>query len=263
MGFLNHLSFELRRRLPALRGGFREAFEGSDEALKSLSRASGIPISVASQMKSAPLKAAASYLWHLQELDCQFTQTPRSLLDLGSMDFAYAVSLALWLRRFNPVEGELRITGLERDPFVLYADLYRRLDAARYYTELAQSADPAQNLRVTYRAEDWISPRVLERASLVTVFFPFLYQDLHRRARLHPRSFNPELFYRKALDSAELGVIFFHQGEQELEDSLRVLDKINAGGNLKVIREDRNPFLTKRIPTTKILWTKNSMLKGL
>ena len=214
-----------------------------------------LPQEFASKMKEENLRQALFYAWILERVPLIpkfFPQDrPARVLDLGSKNFVYAVALAKFL---NEIYENFNLTGLEIDPHRLYRDFYKRGDYARYYTSLASSF--YSHSTVSYREGDWLHEESDQNYDLITCFFPFLYEDLHFKFGLLPRSFSPEAFYRKAMNQANY-VLFFHQGKLEFEESLQLLQKHGGGEVIFSEKFFANPWMKRKHSVYVLLWKKN------
>jgi hypothetical protein len=198
------------------------------------------------------LRLNLTYRDLLASCDAHLPFRSKTLVDIGSQDFAYAPALALWMAR----RGGLAVSGMELDPYVFYFDFYRRYDVARAY---AQQAERYGGIKVRYEAGDWLEDAVECQADLVTYFFPFLFEDLHRRARLPRGSFNPQFAYAKAWKTAQQAVIFFHQGESEAEGSLKIIRELSGveGPIVECQKFEPDTFwIKRRWPIFRIIWQK-------
>ncbi len=239
--------FEIRKRIPRLRGkAYRES---STEAQ---ARALGLPGSWGKQLSQKALELNALYSYILEQIP-PFELEPaafREAYDLGSKDFSYAPSLSTWLtHRFSDSQWTLK--GLEVDPYQIYFDFYRRLDVASYYASVASR----ENLSVQYEAADWLRFPVQESPAILFCLFPYLFEDLHRGAGLPPRHFDPFQFYQKMASARPQAILFFHQGAQEKQASLELIQKTLKRG--EVIYEERiteNPYLMRKHPIEVLLW---------
>lgn len=213
------LHFNLRSRIPSLRR--RPYAEHPRRALASPS----IPREFALNLSDRSRLTNEFYLWalHHVKLDGVPRDGTHEVLDLGSRDFSYAPALSLYLGQYFL---RFEVLGLELDPFRMFTNLYRRGDLASYYVDLVNRLGPPE-ARFDYRQGDWLeeSPKPYD---LITCFFPFLYEDLHRRFGLPRRTFDPRRTYEKIFASAKRA-IFFHQGKEELQDSIALVRELRRG----------------------------------
>ncbi len=216
MGLGNDFLFELRKRLPPLR---RKAYAETlpvrlrdqipkglltpDQAFSLSESALRQNLMVGEILQRIPLPPAENQVFRA--------------LDIGSRHFVYAPVLTRWIQT-QAKAFEIELSGLELDPYVIYFDLYRRLDLGRYYAAVASGPQ----VSVTYRAGDWLSYPCTGRFDMITCFFPYLFEDLHRGDRLPLRSFDPELCYAKIIEATKF-VVFFHQGAEEARRSVELL----------------------------------------
>lgn len=242
----NEILFSIRRALPRLR-----AKPYSESLEPGIRVESGLPFEVASGFNEKNLRLVEFYLWILN----QVPWTPKngairsSVIDIGAMNFMYAPALAKWLQDRAPA---FELTGLELDPYRMYSNFYRRGDCAAYYMGLARSFLNAGE-SVDYREGDWLKWDPETRYDLITCFFPFLFDDLHDRFGLPRKHFAPEDFYRKCFQQSD-SVLFFHQGETERDESLKIIKKLDMGAVQFQKSFHENPWLKRKHSVEAILW---------
>jgi len=242
-GLINEFLFPVRSRLSVkLR---REEYQ---EALGTAVTQSSIPTELAAQLNEKHLQTALLYDWILKQVPWDFSLNSHAkVLDIGSKNFAYcSVLCELILRHFS--SGEL--TGLEVDPFRRLSNFYRRGDVALYHKELCSHYYPS--ICVRYETGDWLKHPAVDDFDLITCFFPFLYEDLHLRWGLSKKSFSPHQMYMKALQKAEW-LLFFHQGNDERAESLRLLDRVEAGEIVFDRSFHQNPWMVRKHPINVLL----------
>jgi hypothetical protein len=216
MGIGNHFLFELRKRLPPLR---RKPYAESLPApLRDRIPTGSLSSEQALALSESALRQNLMYGEILKQIPLPKAEG-RAIraLDIGSRHFVYAPILSQWIQSETEAP-QTELTGLELDPYVLYFDLYRRMDLGCYYAAIASGPRAS----VAYQEGDWLSYPCDEPFDLITCFFPYLFKDLHRGDRLPVRSFDPELWYAKIFRSTKF-VVFFHQGAEEAKRSESLL----------------------------------------
>lgn len=113
------------------------------------------------------------------------------VVDVGARDWYYAP--ALW--HFFGRRSEVRLTGVEIDPFLTYGDGHSRWDYARFYSRELPHA--------RYKIGDFLDYG--EKADVVTFFHPFLRPYEHLEGGLPLRFFHPEGMFAHAYDLLEEG----------------------------------------------------------
>jgi hypothetical protein len=216
MGIGNHFLFELRKRLPSLR---RKPYaEFLPAQLRDRIPTGPLSPEQALALSESALRQNLIYGEILKQIPLPKAEGKAiRALDIGSRHFVYAPILSQWIQSETEAP-QIELTGLELDPYVFYFDLYRRLDLGRYYAAIASGSRAS----VTYQEGDWLSYPCDDPLDLITCFFPYLFQDLHRGDRLPVRSFNPELCYAKIFRATKF-VVFFHQGAEEAKRSEALL----------------------------------------
>jgi len=219
VGIGNEFLFELRRRLPGLRSKpYRESLP---HALRETATISLLSPSQAFGLSESALRQNLIYGEILKQIPLPTCEAETfRVVDIGSRHFVYAPILARWLESATQAP-RIKISGLEVDPYVLYFDLYRRMDLGRYYASLAAS----QRVEVLYEEGDWLTWPVPHRLDLVTCLFPYLVPDLHRKDRLPQKAYNPLGHYQKIFESTKFA-IFFHQGEEEASLSKALMERL-------------------------------------
>ncbi len=221
----NQIFYEIRKRLPSLN---RSPY--SEEPCLDFEQDT-IRTSWAKSLNSENLRLSHFYLEILESLEFKSKSEKARVMDIGSKDFSYAAGLAEFLdSKFSSFE----LTALELDPYQIYFDFHTRGDAAEYHVYSIR-----ENLRsessVQYLQGDWLLWEPDENFDLITCFFPFLYDDLHDRFGLPRKAFDPRAFYSKCMRSSD-AVIFFHQGEEELRDSKKLIESL---GLMSIVQERR------------------------
>lgn len=223
MPFANEFFFKLRKRIPSLRR--RSYSERSSIRPDALGLDSPFPLGLRIQLSEKALRLNEFYFKGFEQLEIPRFQDPLYILDLGSKDFAYAPALSLWALGLS---SAATVEGVELDPYQIYFDLYRRGDLARYYVQQSLLHLPG-NLMVSYRQADWLQWHPTRYPQVITSLFPFLFEDLHYRFGLPKKSFDPERFYRKLVKTTQAYAVFFHQGDEEENESRRLLQSIGGG----------------------------------
>lgn len=240
----NQFVFPLRRRIPSIRRKPYSESLGEESFSQDF-----LPEAVAERLSPASLRMACYYAWILEQIPFQGPRVESRALDLGSKNFFYAPALYEWLQKRN---GPTSLTGLEADPGRLYQDLYRRGDYARYYVSLMNKHYPLGPF-CEFQEGNWLKYPRTEAFDLITSFFPFIYDDLSDRWGLPRRFFDPLQFYEKAADQAPW-VLFFHQGKDEVQDSLSLIKELGRGHITFEKMFDENPYLKRKHPTGVLLW---------
>lgn len=220
------------------------------ETGKALESDGVFPAFVLEQMSPESQAMSFLYAWLLEQIpECEWRGEIRAI-DLGSQHFPYALGLAAFLHKRADF---FRLEGLELDPYRLYWNFYRRGDRGHYFSHLATRAFGHP---VTYETGDWLQWCPQVRYDLITCFFPFLFEDLHGGFGLPRRSFSPRIFYQKIFRQTSTA-IFFHQGDEETETSLRLIEEDGTGRVHFQKRFVDNPYIVRRYPITVILWRKS------
>ena len=204
-----------------------------------------------SGLSETSCRVALLYAWILEHVPWQGQGHTRRAVDIGSKDFVYATALHAYLRQRNHAETEL--CGIEPEAYRIYWNLYRRGDHARYYAACVNQSQGAQ--RVDYQVADWLSWHPEQSYDLITCFFPFLYADLSDAWGLPRRFFQPQRLYTKAMQQAP-SVLLFHQGPEETQDSLRLIDQIGGGVVTYAEVFQENPWIERKHPIHVLLWTR-------
>lgn len=246
----NEIFFRFRKSLPRLR---RRAY--SEKVKESSIVQDFFSKNLAESLEEKSLRQALFYAWILEDIPFGEPQKKGRVLDLGSKDFVYAPALAGVLSKYF---SDLELTGLELDPYQIYYNFYRREDVARYYVELTNK-EFFGRVKVNYQQGDWLSwqqpPQI--QYDCITSFFPFLYPDLHSRFGLPLQSFSPTLYYAKAFRLAKR-VLFFHQGKEELQKSLSLIQALRLGDVVFQKTYFENPWIARKFPVKVILWESKS-----
>ena len=92
---------------------------------------------------------------------------------------------------------------------------------------------------------------------LITVFFPFLFRDLNDGWGLPHSCFSPREFYKKCARQASR-IIFFHQGEYEMQCSKAMIESlISASGRGCIVYQGRvheNVYVKRQHPVYSLIW---------
>jgi hypothetical protein len=202
---------------------------------------------IASRMSERALRLTLFYADILTRIPLRLDNKHARVLDIGSKDFAYAPALGSFL---SDRALSFELTGLEMDPYPLYSNFFRRGDLGKYYAQLCNDEFPQG--RVNYQGGNWLRYKTCGHLQLVTSFFPFLYEDLHSRFGLPSRGYWPVAYYDKAIRASE-HCLFFHQGEEELLISKKIL---SATPQTKIIFEmeiEKSPWMERKFSTHVIL----------
>lgn len=241
MAFASDFFYEVRRRIPAIR---RDAFK--EKAFSGDFLVEGLPVALTKELSLRSLKLNAFYLWVLEQID--IPQQEIRLLDLGSKDFMYAPALAAWaLRRSARHSKRVSIQALELDPYQIYADFFKRGDAAQFFVNLCHRHFPSR-LDISYSQGDWLTWHPETRPTIITSFFPYLFESLHRGVGLPRYAFDPERYYQKILATTERYAVFFHQGSEEARASKKMMMELEMGRLVSEFKVHENAFLERKHP---------------
>lgn len=238
----NSFFFEIRKHLPRFRLSPYSEAGGEGLLQKKFSP------EVAGGLSEESLRNALFYSWILDQLPRPPVAREGRALDLGSKNFLYAPALCDYLEsRFINFE----LTGLEIDPYRTYVDFYKRGDYGRYYADLcSKHFSPNQ---VSYVPGNWLVWNAPCHYDMIFCFFPFLFEDLSQNWGLKRGHFSPRRFYEKAfLQSNE--VVFFHQGHEELNQSLLLIEGIGMGSIKKQMTVHDNPWMYRKYPVEVLHW---------
>ena len=259
-------SYSLRRSFPRLRNGYSE----SNNSKYLIQTQNYFSPELAIQISEKNLRLSLFYAWILDQISHQIPnpKTPAvRVLDLGSRHFAYAPALARLFKSKIDKTQSLIVDSLELDPYPFYLNGFRRGDAAAYFASLAEdflNRDHSLH-QVTFYQGDFLVPssswknwdtakahrRPESHWNWIFNFFPYLFDDLHERSGLPAQSFDPLTWYQKIARSCDFAV-FFHQGEQELEQALSLINSSFMGSPTSpqpVIQKfQENPWLERRHP---------------
>lgn len=228
--FGNDVFYTLRKSIPNIRSNYRET--SSDIAQDLLNS------ELLNSFSFERAQVSLFYAWILGQLNSvnqlSLLNDRLRAIDIGSRDFPYAPALCHFLGQQSQT---FELIGLEYDPYVFYANLYRRGQAGQYAANLCQKFYTQSSIQ--YCAGNWLTAN-LGRFDIGFLFFPFLFPDLHRRFRLPISAYNPKLFYQKAIETCRY-LIFFHQGDEEFEESIQLLDQL-PGKILETAKFRDNPW---------------------
>lgn len=247
----NQIGFKIREQLPDWRKKpYQEFLEEEIEQFY-------LPPDIAHGYRAASLRSTLFYAWLLDQIPLHPERQTGRVLDIGSKNFYYASALYFWSRQSL---GEHELTGLEIDPYRTYINFYKRGDYARYYVSLLRAPQiSARN--VFYRQGDWLKWNFQERYDLITSFFPFITPRLHEDWGIPRQSFDPETYYRKIFSQTR-DALFFHQGDLEMEISLRLMEEIGGGEVLFYDRFLKNPWEKRTQPVWILYWRSASLDKA-
>jgi SAM-dependent methyltransferase len=146
---------------------------------------------------------------------------PLAAADIGPSTWFYVQSLYAGLRGWKaPHNRRVFLTGFEADPYRVYNDFYSRQDHA------------LGNMRgldgVTYRPEAFT--RQPAAFDLITLFFPFVFEDDHLEWGLPSDLFQPQRLLADAWDSLKPGGTLFivNQGLEEHEAQTQMLAQLGV-----------------------------------
>ena len=152
------------------------------------------------------------YLIDLMERFCPVPRlrNPVAALDVGSKNFAYARGLHHFLRYAGGAPPrQVALTGIEVDPYQVYADLHARHDYARYHT---RGLEGCRYLTGDVTGHD-------ARYDLITWFLPFVTEYAHRKWGLPGHLFAPDRLLRHVHGLlADGGVLILANREEEERD---------------------------------------------
>ncbi|MBF0501359.1 MAG: hypothetical protein HQM09_14560 [Candidatus Riflebacteria bacterium] len=130
------------------------------------------------------------------------------------------------------------LTGIEIDPFPVYADTYSRSDYARYHVKRLSNC--------RYIAGDLMEHH--ERYDVITWFLPFLTEDAIREWGLPSRFLRPEELMKHAFELMEPGGIMLvvNQEEDERDIQHALLKKMQISiMSSTMFKSDWYPFLPR------------------
>ena len=176
----NQVDFRLRGTLAISRTGYREDGLPADFLQRKYGAAAGAELQdladrwglEAFRDKLAPMSYLDNlcHLLLLDALDWPASEPAcRTVLDVGSKNFAYCPALWQFLQKKGMLAADAQLDGIEVDPHRLYPGLYTRAACSAWYTSLTGSC--------RYLGGDVLDLSAAQRYGLVTVFFPFIHQD--------------------------------------------------------------------------------------
>lgn len=117
------------------------------------------------------------------------------VLDVGARNWFYVRAMWALLRGYGGRPREVELTGLEVDPFVVYADGHSRYDWARLY---ARPLGKARFVAADFFEHDG-------RHDLVVVLFPFLNREEHLEMGLPLSLYRPRDFLAHCVGAVRPG----------------------------------------------------------
>ncbi len=265
----NDISIQLRRFMPRLRSGYHESNTDEDLVRQQLL----FPYHFARQVSEPHLRTALLYAWIFDTMKWPEnffkTSAPYRALDIGSRHFPYAMALGRLLS--SKISGSFELESLETGLDAMYWNGFRRGDAAHYHASLAQQWQA--HSRVSVFQGNWLDHRQYwepwnreisrvshdeERWDLVFCLFPYIVEDLHRRDGLSLKAFDPRAFYRKLFSSTS-SIVLFHQGQEELDLSLKLLEDTvptkwsTAMPTYYIEKFQENPWIKRRFPIYSVV----------
>ncbi|MBU6427921.1 MAG: hypothetical protein KGR26_02820 [Cyanobacteria bacterium REEB65] len=143
-----------------------------------------------------------------------------SALDVGAKNWHYVRALWALLRGFGGRPREVRLTGIEVDPFAVYDDWHSRYDWATLY------AKPLAGAR--FIVGDFLAHQ--QRYDLVVVLFPFLNREEHLEMGLPLQLYQPLRLLAHACKATRPGghlvVSCFDYEQPALDASWRELGQV-------------------------------------
>lgn len=253
-GAANGLFFGLRQRLGWSRGGFREPPESKDGLYDDLppdraAAAGAREAALAARYGLEELRADTTRrnyrenLYLLDLLDAAWEAAgpplpaPPRVLDVGVKNWYYVRALHRFLARAGRAAGEpdrpVDLTGLELDPYRVYADLYSRYDYARWHMRGLAGC--------RYLAGDFLDHG--ERYDLVLLLFPFVLERPLLEWGLPLAHFQPRRFLAHALARLVPGgaLLVVNQGPEEAREQLELLASLGRAARLH--REQGSHFV--------------------
>ena len=204
--------------------------------------------SLAKRLRSESLALNCFYLSLFNSNRENLRLGPGLWLDVGALDFRYAPALA----KFVQTLGVGGLKALEADTKRLYQDFFRRRDYAQYFGSLAQEH---LGLSVSYERANFLKWKTNEKIAGISCLFPFLFQDLHDGFGLPSSYYSPERFYEHLMKMSSQ-VLFFHQGERELEESKMLIQSL-VGSGARMISGgpyQKTPWLNRKNPVYTLVW---------
>lgn len=158
-------------------------------------------------------------------------EAPLLALDVGSMDFRYAVALERWLRTFT--KQSILLTGIELDGHVIYRDLTTRRDHGHAHARKACStlAD------VRYDVANFVE-RADRNQDVVFFWFPFVLRYALLRWGLPLGMFQPTKMFERARDALKPGGLLVVVNHTE-EESRAQRELISQLGGFSLIANER------------------------
>ena len=220
----NQVDFRLRGTLAISRTGYREDGLPADFLQRKYGAAAGAELQdladrwglEAFRDKLAPMSYLDNlcHLLLLDALDWPASEPAcRTVLDVGSKNFAYCPALWQFLQKKGMLAADAQLDGIEVDPHRLYPGLYTRAACSAWYTSLTGSC--------RYLGGDVLDLSAAQRYGLVTVFFPFIHQDSVLSWGLPAKFLRPRQLFRQVTDLLRPGglLVVSHYTEQEYRDS--------------------------------------------
>lgn len=241
----NEILFQVRKHLPPVR---LKPYQ--ERSTCNLLEQDFFSPGLATRLKEPNLRLAIFYAWVLDHLPPpQHKKKAARAIDLGSMNFVYVPALCRFLRqRYESFE----LTGLEVDPYRTYVDLYKRGDYAQYYSDIA--GQEFKESEVAYIPGNWLTWEPPADFDMVFCFFPFLFADLHKGWGLSHRHFSPRRFYEKIFHQSK-EAIFFHQGREERDHSVKLIQSIGVGRIAHSFEVQDNPWVKRKHPVEVLHWS--------
>lgn len=240
----NQLLFQLRSALPKLRP------DSYSERLESSLEQSEIPLSLAQTLSETSLRVSLFYLWMLSQFQIRLQNRHHQIVDIGSKNLFYASAIYCFLKQQN-YSG--KVYAIEADTKRLYEDYFRRCDYANYFVGCVNREVGFKQFE--YHQANWLDFKPHERFDLSICFFPFIFSDLSMGWGLPDKFFKPQDFYRKAAEQSD-EVLFFHQGQKELEESKRLIQAIEGSQIIEEKEFRDNPWVKRKHPVFALHWQK-------
>ena len=156
------------------------------------------------------------YYLNIFEKHLQPDKQSLNVLDIGSKNWNYAASEYIFFHFFS---NELKLNGIEIDPYRLCTNLFSRLEISKFYTKNLNSTN--------YIAGDFMEHN--EKYDYIIWILPFITEYPHIRWGLPLKYFKPEEMLRHAYsllnDRGEILII--NQGENEYNIQKELILKLN------------------------------------
>lgn len=156
----------------------------------------------------------------LTDINVDTKKDPLEILDIGSKNFSYAPAIHHYFKHFNATQIQVKLDGIEIDPYRVLADLHSRHDYAQYYI---------RNLPQT----EYIAGNLLDHTKnnydIITWFLPFIIEEPLINWGLPIKYFRPKEMLKHAYKILRhRGIILLvNQGETEKEAQIKLIKELN------------------------------------